>query len=182
VIGEEVGDDARAGGLLGDEQAVVAAVDVHARAGGAAGGDADLAEPGVRQAIVHERPVVARHVEHQLLDAVKFRVAIVFVEVDVELHLLFRAVVHHCLHPRRLPVQLEHGVGDGLAAHVEDDRVLDDEVVAVDGQRREVVEFGLDAGPFLGRDVDRVRAQRIRIEEIRAGVRTGRSRRSRGLP
>jgi len=160
--------------LLDDEEAVVGAVDLDLGAGRAAGGDPDLAQPGVGQAIVQEGPVAARHVEHQLLDAVELAVRIVLVERDVELHLLPVAVEHHRPRPRRLPVQLEGGVGDGLAVQVEHHRVPRHEVVPLGEQRGGVVELRQDGVPVVGRDVDRIRPELTLIKQI--GTRRGRAR------
>ena len=80
------------------------------------------------------------------------------------------AVEHHGLQPRRLPVQLERGVGHRLGAQVEHDRMFRDEVVAVRLQRRDVVELRLDRVPLVRRDVDRVGAHGGLVEQVRAGA------------
>ena len=169
VVGKELGDDALVGVLLGDEHPVVAAVDLHAGVGRAAGGDPDLPQPGVRQPVVHEGPVAAGHVEHQLLDPVELAVGIALMKRDVELNLRAIAVQHRRLRPRRLPVQLQRRVADRLAPQVEHDRMADDEVVPRRRQRRQLVELAHHAGPFVGGDVDGVGPDHVLIEEIGAG-------------
>ncbi len=169
VVGKELGDDALVGVLLGDEHPVVAAVDLHAGIGRAAGGDPDLPQPGVRQPVVHEGPVAAGHVEHQLLDAVELAVGIALVKRDVELNLRAVAVQHRRLRPGRLAVQLQRRVGDRLAPQVEHDRMADHEVVPRRRQRRQLVELAHDARPFVGGDVDRVGPDHVLIEQIGAG-------------
>ena len=163
-------------------EAVRGAVDHHHRAGGAGGENSRLAQPVVRQAIVQERVVGARHVEHQAAHTVKIAGGVCPLERNRELHLRLVAVVHDRLQPGRLPMELHRGVGDRLAAEVKHDRVIGGEVDAFH-DRCDVVKFRVDLGPFVGADLDGVGRERRLVEEIAAAAgghgRGARARRSR---
>ena len=70
------------------------------------------------------------------------------------------------------PCSLQRRVVDTVSlAHVKHDRVPDHEVVARRLSVVDVVELGDQALPFAGRDVDRVGAHRVLIEQVRAAGR-----------
>ena len=151
---------------IGDVEAVVGAVDVQPRAVRARRHDPDAPEPVVGDALVQKRPVAARHVEANLVDAVKLRLGIDLVERDHELHLGVRVELHG-LDPRRLPLQPDRGVGHRLRSEVERHRVIG---LARHGGEHgvDVVELFVHLGPLVGRDVDRVGLKHALVEEIRA--------------
>ena len=170
VRGEELPHHRVSHPLLHRVEAVIRPVDLQPPVDRARGQDPDLAQPVFGDAIVQERPIGARHVEHQLRHAVELAARVGLVERDVELHLGAVAVERDRLVPGRSAVQLDGGVAHRLAAEVKDGRMVDDEVGPA-LERGQIVEFGLHRRPVGVADIHRVGRQRALVEQIRAGRR-----------